>query len=60
MPGSRMGARTNGFKGNKAAVPSRPCAVCGRPMVWRRRWARNWEAVTVCSDACRLMRKRHG
>jgi hypothetical protein len=29
-------------------------------MVWRRRWARNWEAVTVCSDACRLMRKRHG
>ncbi|MCB2000044.1 MAG: DUF2256 domain-containing protein [Burkholderiaceae bacterium] len=55
-----MRARANGFKGNKAALPCKPCAVCGRPMVWRRRWARNWEVVTVCSDACRLSRQRHG
>jgi hypothetical protein len=41
------------FKGNKAALPSKPCAVCGRPMSWRKAWAKNWEAVKYCSDACR-------
>jgi hypothetical protein len=42
-----------GFKGNKAALPSKPCAVCGRPMTWRRAWARSWEQVRHCSAACR-------
>jgi hypothetical protein len=41
------------FRGNKAGLPSKPCAGCGLPMVWRKRWARNWEAVRHCSDACR-------
>ena len=41
------------FKGNKAALPSKPCLACGRPMSWRKAWARNWEAVRYCSDACR-------
>lgn len=31
----------------------KPCSVCGRTMTWRRKWARNWEAVKYCSDACR-------
>ena len=42
-----------GYKGNKAALPSKPCAVCGRPMSWRRAWAKNWETVRYCSEACR-------
>jgi hypothetical protein len=42
-----------GFKGNKAALPSKPCAVCGRPMSWRKAWAKNWAAVLYCSEACR-------
>ncbi len=29
------------------------CAVCGRRMVWRRRWRANWEHVRCCSQACR-------
>ena len=41
------------FKGNKQALPSKPCLACGRPMSWRKAWARNWEAVRYCSDACR-------
>jgi len=41
------------FKGNKQALPSKPCAACGRPMTWRKRWARTWEEVKFCSDACR-------
>ncbi|WP_353393846.1 DUF2256 domain-containing protein [Hydrogenophaga sp. 5NK40-0174] len=41
------------FKGNKASLPSKPCVVCGRPMTWRKAWARNWDEVKYCSDACR-------
>lgn len=41
------------YKGNKLALPSKPCAACGRPMTWRKRWARTWEQVKFCSAACR-------
>jgi hypothetical protein len=41
------------FKGNKSSLPSKPCAVCQRPMTWRKAWAKNWESVRYCSDACR-------
>lgn len=41
------------YRGNKAALPSKPCVACGRPMSWRRKWARNWDEVKYCSDACR-------
>ena len=48
-----MASRETGFRGNKAALPSKPCAACGRPMTWRKRWARTWDTVKYCSDACR-------
>jgi hypothetical protein len=41
------------FKGNKRYLPAKPCATCGRPMTWRKRWAKNWDEVKYCSDACR-------
>lgn len=44
---------TPGFKGNKSALPSKSCAVCGRAMSWRKAWAKNWDAVRYCSEACR-------
>lgn len=44
-------------KGGKAVakgdLPSKPCAACGRPFAWRKKWAKDWEAVKYCSDACR-------
>ena len=43
----------NDFKGNKRSLPSKLCAVCGRTMTWRKAWAKNWESVLYCSDACR-------
>jgi hypothetical protein len=46
----------NNFKGNKQYLPSKPCAVCGRTMTWRKAWARNWEHVRYCSDACRAQK----
>lgn len=42
----------------KATLPSKPCAACGLPMAWRRRWAKNWEAVKFCSDRCRAAGRR--
>ena len=46
-------AMKNDFKGNKSSLPSKPCAVCQRPMTWRKAWAKNWDSVRYCSDACR-------
>lgn len=37
----------------KAELPSKPCAACGRPFSWRRKWARDWAQVRFCSDRCR-------
>jgi len=33
--------------------PEKPCAVCGRTITWRKAWARSWDRVRYCSDACR-------
>jgi hypothetical protein len=33
--------------------PSKTCPVCQRPFTWRKKWARDWDAVKYCSDACR-------
>jgi hypothetical protein len=41
------------FKGNKAALPQKICAACGLPMVWRKNWAKNWEAIKFCSERCK-------
>jgi hypothetical protein len=46
-------AETVGFKGNKSSLPTKPCQSCGRPMSWRKRWAKTWDEVRYCSDACR-------
>jgi hypothetical protein len=32
------------------------CAVCGRRIEWRKKWAKNWEQVKYCSAACRRNR----
>ncbi len=48
-----MTRHDTGFKGNKAHLPTKPCTVCGRPMSWRKAWAKNWDEVKVCSEACR-------
>ena len=45
--------RKTEFKGNKQALPRKPCVACGREMVWRRAWAKNWAEVKYCSEACR-------
>ncbi|WAB84391.1 DUF3253 domain-containing protein [Microcella daejeonensis] len=46
---------------NDAAAEARAdktCASCGRRIEWRAAWARDWEAVRYCSDACRARKVR--
>ncbi|QDU70798.1 DUF2256 domain-containing protein [Mucisphaera calidilacus] len=38
---------------NNQHLPTKACTVCQRPMTWRRKWARDWENVRYCSQACR-------
>jgi hypothetical protein len=40
-------------KGLKAHLPVKPCLACGRPMSWRKAWARTWADVKYCSERCR-------
>ncbi|MEQ8842228.1 MAG: DUF2256 and DUF3253 domain-containing protein [Acidimicrobiales bacterium] len=35
------------------SAPVKVCASCGREMVWRKAWAKNWDEVKYCSEACR-------
>lgn len=40
----------------KPNLPEKICARCGRPFAWRKKWARDWDQVRFCSDACRTGR----
>ena len=40
----------------KANLPEKCCPVCQRPFRWRKRWAKVWDEVKYCSDACRSRR----
>ncbi|MAP94763.1 MAG: hypothetical protein CMK07_07415 [Ponticaulis sp.] len=41
----------------KGHLPTKTCAVCGRPFTWRRKWSAVWEDVKYCSERCRRARK---
>jgi hypothetical protein len=35
------------------AQQEKTCVVCGRRIEWRAKWAKDWDSVRFCSDACR-------
>ncbi|MFT8716089.1 DUF2256 domain-containing protein [Gluconobacter potus] len=37
----------------KQDLPSKIWPVCDRPFTWRRKWAKDWDQVRYCSEACR-------
>ncbi len=53
-------AQAPASRGQKAALPHKLCLHCGRPMSWRKAWAKNWDQVKYCSDRCRAERRRVG
>ena len=36
----------------KPELPEKDCAQCGRPMVRRKKWEKNWDEVKYCSSRC--------
>ncbi|MBL9001250.1 MAG: DUF2256 domain-containing protein [Phycisphaerae bacterium] len=36
----------------KRPLPTKTCAVCGRPFAWRKKWERDWANVKYCSKKC--------
>ena len=40
----------------QAKLPVKDCEVCGRPIVWRKKWEKDWEGVKYCSEKCRKQR----
>ena len=45
--------RTAVHDGAGRASDPKSCASCGRDIQWRATWARDWDAVRYCSNACR-------
>eukprot|EP00882_Tetradesmus_deserticola_P025945 GHRQ01028539.1.p1 GENE.GHRQ01028539.1~~GHRQ01028539.1.p1 ORF type:complete len:116 (+),score=20.61 GHRQ01028539.1:296-643(+) len=45
---------------NKADIPSKVCATCGRLFTWRKKWEQVWDDVKYCSDRCRSHRPKDG
>ena len=37
----------------KSELPTKICAHCQRPFVWRKKWAKVWDNVRYCSEGCR-------
>ncbi|MCX7051442.1 MAG: DUF2256 domain-containing protein [Proteobacteria bacterium] len=48
-----MAEVTPARRASGAPRPVKTCAHCGRPFEWRKKWARDWDQVKYCSDACR-------
>lgn len=44
-------------RGEASQPQQKTCAICGRRIEWRARWADDWAAVRYCSDACRRRRR---
>jgi hypothetical protein len=40
----------------KPNLPTKICLACNRPFAWRKKWAKVWEQVKYCSEACKKKR----
>ena len=45
------------MKGFKQNLPTKICALCGRPFQYRKKWKDVWNEVKYCSVKCK---KSHG
>ena len=41
----------------KADLPEKICLHCHLPFTWRKKWARAWDEVRYCSEACKKQAK---
>ncbi|MCA0359903.1 MAG: DUF2256 domain-containing protein [Armatimonadetes bacterium] len=45
---------------SRKPLPTKVCAVCGRPFAWRKKWESVWDEVKYCSERCRRRRNQTG
>jgi hypothetical protein len=45
-------------KPKKENLPQKTCSVCGLSFTWRKKWEKNWESVTYCSERCRRSKNK--
>ncbi|MEZ5949102.1 MAG: DUF2256 domain-containing protein [Planctomycetaceae bacterium] len=43
-------------KQRKPNLPTKICPACNRPFAWRKKWAKVWDQVKYCSEACKKQR----
>jgi hypothetical protein len=48
----------NGVVRKKGQLPEKICAVCQKPMTWRKAWTNTWDSVRYCSDRCKAQTKK--
>lgn len=53
MPGIRPPRRGEVDAMSRTPPPDKTCVTCGRTIAWRKRWARDWDAIRHCSDGCK-------
>ncbi|MEE4164173.1 MAG: DUF2256 domain-containing protein [Woeseiaceae bacterium] len=59
LPSKRRSTRPRPIQAHrKPHLPAKPCAVCGRPFAWRKKWADCWDEVRYCSERCRRSRRK--
>lgn len=42
----------------KGDLPQKICEFCLKPYAWRKKWARDWEAIRYCSQRCKSEAKK--
>jgi hypothetical protein len=45
--------RSASHTGSVTDPQDKTCVSCGRRIEWRQKWAKDWDDVRYCSDACR-------
>ena len=50
--------RQRGPRDSAGERADKVCRSCGRRIEWRAAWAKNWDDVAYCSDACRARKVR--
>ena len=56
----RIGSdKENNMAHKKVNLPQKTCPVCQRPFNWRKKWEKDWEQVTYCSERCRRTKDKN-
>lgn len=42
----------------KINLPEKTCPACLRPFTWRKRWEKQWNEITYCSERCRKQKNK--